>query len=281
VRSVYNNLLFNYSKLKLLLYQDSLYTNFLRAAELKTSGGESPLLEKVTAETRSMEIKTMLNQVRSDILIGRQNLAVLMNEKEAVNITDAELSKIDFTFSADSAALSSSPTVAMMKQQIAISKKETSLEKLQLMPDVSIGYFNQSNKELNNDHRFTGIQAGISIPLIFGSQTAKIQAAKINEQIAQTNYETYNSGVQGAFQNLLHEYQKQKYALDYYENKAVHQADMIIEQSGKSYMTGDIGYIEYVTNLDKALEIKTNYLQTLNDHNQSIIAIDALLGKTK
>ena len=33
-------------------------------------------------------------------------------------------------------------------------------------------------------------------------------------------------------------------------------------------------------NLDKALEIKLNYLITLNNYNQSIIAIDKILGKT-
>ena len=50
-------------------------------------------------------------------------------------------------------------------------------------------------------------------------------------------------------------------------------------QSGKSYLAGNIDYVEYVLNLDKALSIKSNYLQTLNDYNQSIIAIDKLLGK--
>jgi cobalt-zinc-cadmium resistance protein CzcA len=45
-------------------------------------------------------------------------------------------------------------------------------------------------------------------------------------------------------------------------------------------MAGDIDYVEYVLNLDKALEIKSNYLQTLTDYNQTIITIDKLLGKT-
>jgi len=44
-------------------------------------------------------------------------------------------------------------------------------------------------------------------------------------------------------------------------------------------MAGNIDYVEYVLNLDKALEIKSNYLQALNDYNQSIIAIDEILGK--
>jgi cobalt-zinc-cadmium resistance protein CzcA len=280
VKSVYFQLAYSYSRLKWLIYQDSIYANFLKAAELKTLKGESALLEKVTAQTRSMEIKTFINQARSDILIYRQKLQVLLNSKEPVSISDTILYKIDFAFITDSSAISNNPSLAMLKQQIEISKRETQIEKLQLMPDISIGYFNQSNKELSNGYRFTGVQAGISIPLIFGSQAAKIHALKINEQIALTNFEYYTTAVKGELQTLLQEYLKLKSSLDYYESTAIPQSDMIIVQSGKSYMSGDIGYVEYVINLDKALDIKSNYFMTLIEYDQSIISIDKILGKT-
>jgi len=280
VKSVYFQLAYSYSKLKLLVYQDSIYANFLKAAELKNLKGESSLLEKVTAQTRSMEIKTLISRAKSDVLIYRQKLQVLLNSTDPVSIYDSVLKKTDFVFVTDSSAISNNPSLAIMKQQVEISKRETQVDKLQFMPDISIGYFNQSNKELSGTYRFTGVQAGISIPLIFGSQTAKIRASKINEQIAQTDYEYFNSVVKSEFQTLLQQYLQFRANLDYYENTAILQSELIIVQSGKSYMSGDIDYVEYVLNLDKALEIKSNYLQTLNDYNQSIIAIDKILGKT-
>jgi heavy metal efflux system protein len=280
VKSVYFQLAYNYSKLGLLKYQDSLYTNFLKGAELKNIKGESPMLEFVTAQTRFMEIKTQIIQVKSDILIFQLKLQVLLNEKESVIIADTVLNKIDFSFLPDSSAISAKPSLAFLRQQIEISKRESLVEKLNLMPDISFGYFNQSNKEIDNNYRFTGIQAGISIPLIFGSQVAKIQATKINVQIAQNNFDYYNNIAHTEFQTLLLEYNKLKSSLDYYENIALKQSEMIIDKSGKSYQNGDISYVEFVLNLDKALEIKSNYLLTLNDYNQSIIVIDKFLGKT-
>jgi len=279
VKSFYVQLLYNYSKLKLLNYQDSLYDNFLRAATLKTSSGESPLLEKVTAETQSMEIKTLIKQVQSDILINKQKLQILINAKEPVVISDTELYKIGFAFSFDSSAIANNPSLAIIKQQIEISKRETQVERLKLMPDLSVGYFNQTNKDMDNAYRFTGVQVGVAIPILFFSQSAKIRANRINEQIAQNNFDYYNIVAQGELQTLMEEYSKLKSSLDYYENNAIKQSDLIIVQSGKSYLAGNIDYVEYVLNLDKALSIKSNYLQTLNDYNQSIIAIDKLLGK--
>ncbi len=281
VKSVYYQLAYSHSHLRLLLYHDSLNTNFLRAAELKSEKGESPLLEKVAVQAHAVEIKTLINHVRSDIVIYKQQLQVLIGEKSPLSIADTLLYKIDFTFIPDTAAISANPSLAMMKQQVEISRRETLVERLQLMPDISIGYFNQSNKELDNSYRFSGVQAGISIPLLFGSQAAKIKASRINEQIAQSNLEYYHSVVNGELQTLLQQYLQFKTNIDYYENTALPQADLIIKQSGKSYMAGDIDYFEYSLNLDKALEIKSNYLLTLNDYNQSIIAIDKIVGKTK
>jgi len=113
----------------------------------------------------------------------------------------------------------------------------------------------------------------------FFSQSAKIKASKINQQIALNNYEYYKSAVYGEFQTLLQEYLKFKVMLEYYEKTAIPQSELIIEQSGKSYRAGNIGYVEYVLNLNNALEIKTNYLKTLNNYNQSVIAIDKIMGK--
>ena len=71
-----------------------------------------------------------------------------------------------------------------------------------MLPDFSIGYFSQTMQgiqEVNGmprtfgaGDRFTGIQAGIAIPLWFGPYTSKTKAAGLNEQIAQTNADYYS-----------------------------------------------------------------------------------------
>ncbi|HBG69923.1 MAG: acriflavine resistance protein B [Bacteroidetes bacterium GWF2_43_63] len=281
VKSYYFQLLYNYSLLNLLNYQDRLYTDFLKAATLKNATGETPLLEKVTAETRLFEIKTLIKQVMADILINKQKLQVLMKEPNPVEIVDTALYEIDFSFVLDSSAIIANPGLAIMKQQIEISRRETQIEKLAFLPDLSVGYFNQTNKDLDNAYRFTGVQVGVSIPLLFFSQSAKVEAGKINQMISQNNYEYYLTTLKGEFNALIQEYLKLKTSLDYYESYANKQSELIIEQSKRSYMAGSIDYVEYVLNLDEALEIKSNYLLTLSLYNESIIAIEKLMGNAQ
>ena len=279
VKTIYSQLLFDYSKLKLLRYQDSLYSIFLKTAELKNTLGESPLLEKMAAETRAMEIKIQLQQLHSDILVHKRKLGLLINEKAPIEIAETELFKMTSDINFDSNSTQSIPSLQLMKQQVEISKREKQVEKLNLMPDLSIGYMNQSNKDLGEGKRFTGVQVGVAVPLIFFSKSAKVQAYKINEQIAQNNYELFEAGMKNEMQSLNSEFQKQKSTLAYFENYALKQAHLIIEQSGKSYLAGNIDYVEYVLNLDKALEIESSYLQCLNAFNQAVIELEKLSGK--
>ncbi|MEI7594768.1 MAG: CusA/CzcA family heavy metal efflux RND transporter [Bacteroidota bacterium] len=278
VKSNFYQLQYLLSNLKLLNYQDSIYTNFLKAAELKVEKGESPMLEKLSAQTRQMEIKTQINQVNSDIISSKNRLKALLNESNDFAIANTELKKESLSISTDSSAIANNPILALYQQQINISNLETKVERLKLLPEFSVGYFNQSNKDLKADYRFTGIQAGISIPLLFFSQSAKINASKINNQIAQSNFEYNKSMLFAEFQSLLQENVKYKTSLEYYETAAVPQADLIIYQASKSYAAGNIDYVEFVQNVDKALEIKSNYLQTLNQFNQSIVDIYKFLG---
>ncbi len=279
VKYNYFHLAFCLSELKLLLYQDSLYALFYKAAQQKNQKGESPLLEKITVETQLMTIKTLIDQTSANISIESKRLQILLNEKENISIAYSEFEKAKFSYIGDSSALTNNPLIALYEKQVKIAGIETKTEKLKLLPEFSIGYFNQSNKDIQPGYRFTGVQAGVSIPLLFFSQASRIKASKVNLMIAQNNLDYYKMEIFGDFQSLVQEYLKYKSCLDFYEKTALPQSELIIEQAGKSYRSGNIGYVEYVLNLDKAMEIKTNYLQTLNQYNLSIIAIDEIMGK--
>jgi cobalt-zinc-cadmium resistance protein CzcA len=158
-----------------------------------------------------------------------------------------------------------------------------------MLPDFNIGYFSQTiigNQEINgvsrvfgHDYRFSGIQAGISIPVWFAPYKARSKAAKINEAAARNDAESYNKTVTGNYRTLLDEYSKYSSSVDYYEKQAVPEAELIINQATLSYKAGALDYLDYVLTLDRALAIKQNYLDALNNCNQTIITIEYITGK--
>jgi len=289
VKQVYWQFVFLTSKQKMLIYQDSLYSGFLRAAELRAKSGETNRLEMITARSQSLEIKNQLYQVTSDIAISARKLMVLLNSRFPLTPSVTEVHRIDFALNPDSISVEQNPFLGYIKQQIEVSQIAKKLERSQMMPDLNVGYFSQTiigiqdvngvPRSFGKDSRFTGVQAGISVPLWVSPYASRAKAAKINENIARTNAENYTKLISGNFQSLLDEYNKYTSSVDYYEKQAITEANLIIEQATRSYKAGALDYLDYVLTLNRALAIRQNYLDALNNLNQTIIAIEYITGK--
>ena len=289
VKQVYWQLTYLYSKQKLLIYQDSLFSGFLRAAELRAKTGETNRLEMISARSQSLEVKNQLQQTIADVGIFRQKLQTLLNTEIALHPADTVLHRLESVSIPDSSALTANPSLGYMQQQVDVSRLEKNLERSMMMPDFTVGYFSQTiqgTQEVNgiprtfgSGDRFNGVQAGIAIPLWFAPFTAKTKAAKLKEQVASTNAEYYSKSLSGNYQSLLAENGKYNNSVVYYEKQAIPEANLIIDQATRSYKAGALDYLDYILTLNRALGIKQNYLDALNNYNQTIISIDFITGK--
>jgi len=273
----------------LWLYQDSLYSGFSRAAELRAQEGETNRLEMITARSQSMEIKNQLQQIKADLGIFNRQLQTLLNLDEAIAPADTLLKRIDYIPIGDSAVLRKNPSLSQINEQMEIAKLERKLEGSHAFPDFKIGYFSQTmqgTQEINGVRRtfgpgvrFTGFQAGIEIPLWFNQYTSKVKAFRIKEQEAHARADYFSKSLQGKYQSLMDEFVKYRSSVTYYETQALPEAALIIDQSIRSYKAGALDYLDYVLSLGRALSIRQNYLETLNNYNQTIINIEFITGK--
>jgi heavy metal efflux system protein len=289
VKQVYWQYVFLAAKQKLLFYQDSLYTGFLRAAELRAKSGETNRLEMITARSQSLEIKNQLFQVTADIGIHSRKLMILLNSSSLTIPAESNLHRINFSFLSDSVSVEQNPSLGYIKQQVEVSQIQKRLERGQMLPDLNLGYFSQTiigtqdingmSRYFGQGFRFTGVQAGISIPLWMTPYAARSKAAGISEKIARTDAEYYGKSIAGNYRSMLDEYSKFSSSVDYYEKQAVPEADLIIDQATRSYKAGALDYLDYVLTLNRALAIRQNYLDALNNVNQTIISIEYITGK--
>lgn len=289
VKSVYNFLEFLQAERNLLMSQDSIYTSFSNAANSRFKEGESNLLEKTTVETQLMEVKKLLTQNQSNILIYQSQLQALMNSSIPVKAEQKTFIKMELIIPDDSAAYAQNPYLLYLKQQIEISNKQKKVETAKVLPDFTVGYFNQSligyqnpngtDQYFGGSKRFSGFQVGVSIPLWFVPQTAKVKAAGLNQKVMESNAEQYQTNIQSQYTQYLQEYLQHKNTLEYYEKSALPNAELIIKQADKGFKSGEIGYVEYLQSIKTALTIKSDYLRSLNQYNQSIMQLEFLLGK--
>ncbi|MCM4156427.1 CusA/CzcA family heavy metal efflux RND transporter, partial [Gramella sp. AN32] len=288
VKAAYLRTVFLMENKRLLQRQDSLYGNLNKSSLMRYKTGESTKLESVTSAAQSMQIKNKLQQNEADLRIAQNRLQVVLNTKENISVKSTELIPSEINFDIESQSIEQSPFYAYLKQQLEVRKRETNVERNKVLPDIMFGYNSQTfngaqssglaNQNFSDDDLFSSFQVGVAIPIFPGGHRSKIKAAKIEEEIAQSQIELNQTQLQGELQNLLQEYYKLQGTLSYYQNEALPQAELIINNSEKSFKSGDVSYTQYLQNLTLANSIQTDYLNTLYQYNQSIIVIEALLG---
>jgi cobalt-zinc-cadmium resistance protein CzcA len=288
VRLAYINFQFSYEKIRMLNSLDSIYGKFKERAELRQQVGETSNLEKYAAQSKFYEIQLQIKQAKIDAKTNELALQQLLNTKETLEPADSALVKVSPDFSFDT-SLSNHPQTAFYEQQINVANAEVQLEKSKKLPDFSVGYYQQFlikgfnpakiNRNYTANTRVGGFQVGAALPLFFGAQRARVNAAKINITLAQAQAQAAKAELQTKYLTQYNEYLKQKEGLDYYEQIGLRQANEIIRISQLSYKLGEIGYVEYIQNLTLAFDTKLKYLEALHLYNQAIIELNYVNGK--
>ena len=114
------------------------------------------------------------------------------------------------------------------------------------------------------------------IPLLFFGQSSKIKASSIAREIAVEESKEYEVQLNIEYASLNAELIKQEKALKYYEDEGTVLADEILKTATLSFKNGEINYFQYILSLENAYQIKLDYLNSLNEYNQTVIDINYL-----
>ncbi len=276
VRSDYYQLLVAYRRAALLRRQDSIYRRAARAAKIRYQVGETNRLEQVSAEARSLELRNRLATLRVDIQVLERQLGQLLGSAQAVRF-DTTASAVAPLAPADTLALSadSNPQLGLLRQQAAVSAQQLKVEGLKRLPDVRVGYFNQT---INREKGFNVVQAGLAVPLLGGAQKARVAAARLGQQVATQQLTYAQNQLNTQLGTLRQQLARARASLDYYEQAALPQARLILNTAEKSFRAGDIEYVEYVVNTQPAWQIQKNYLAQIRQYNDLVVNVLALTG---
>ena len=289
VKYWFYQLLYLQNAKKQLLSLDSLYIDFMSASALRYKTGETNLLEKTTAETKRGELMLLVDQNARETVMAYAKLKLLMNTIEDFTVkADAEFLPLTLSNSFDTALVANNPSLKAMYQQAVIAEQNKKVETASALPDFNVGYFNQSligvqtingtDVYFDGSKRFQGFNVGISIPLTFFSNSAKIKSIDYKRQALVKEAENGKLLLQTQLQNAFQQYYQNLSQYNYYKSSALPNAEIIINTAKTGFKSGSIAYFEYLQSLQTAGEVQLNYLQAINQLNQSIININFIIN---
>jgi cobalt-zinc-cadmium resistance protein CzcA len=289
IRQSWNTILYFEKQNALLEKQNGLMQKFVKSATLKFQTGETSALEKTIAVSKQQELEQKIKQFKTQIAIEKSKLKTLLDLENDIEISDTTFVPIPFVVKMDSTLVKQNPVVQLANQQVKIAEANHKLEKSNLFPEFSVGYFLQSitgNQEVDgvtkyydNSPQFQGFSVGLSVPIFMGSTIKKSKAAQTNIEMEQKNANYINQQFKSHLEQQIEQLTTYQSLIDYYKNTAIPNADLIIKNATKSYQNGDISYVEYVQGIETATEIQTNYNEAINNFNQTIIAIQYTINQ--
>ena len=190
------------------------------------------------------------------------------------NFTPSLDNVVDKNIPALIASFENHPSIQMAEAAVKEQVAQTALEKNRLAPDFNLGYSNLSitgwqtpdgisQKYYAPSYRFGIVQAGVSIPVFNGAAKAKINAAKIKEEIAAMQKQQQLENLNRRLADVVSRFNAAKEAYEYYVSEGLRLSADNWNQAKKRLELGDISYAEYSL-------LQSQHLQVLIAHAETI-----------
>ena len=288
VKGLYYRLMYQTEQRRLNDTLISLYQNIMRAAEIRFKAGESNILETYNANTQLQEAIAQRRQWEEQIRTNLAQLNRYTNNFTTNGIEDTVLKEKPVVLQLDSAFLDNNPELNVLRSQIAIASKEIKVERSRLLPDFTVGYFNQSlvgtynvdgiSKYYGVGNHFQGVQAGIAIPIFSRPQKARIHAAEINQQRREAEVQAFYFGLHQRGALLLSDLRRLAIQIEYYRKTALPLAEVLIRTSQRAFQVGEMDYYQLTQSLNNANNVRRQYIEVLNQYNQAAIELELITG---
>ena len=242
---------------------DSVYTNFLKAAELRYKTQQTSKVEYLSASAKYKELMVNMKQAESEYLAALHILNQYLMYPQDVEISEAGQEweeTVTTAFSKDS--LNAVPLLNYYRQHLDVSKAEWKVEKANYLPKFDLGYSRQS---VDGTSGFYGWEAGISVPLLFFFQSGKTKAARLNYEITGQEYKQRELELNASYKELVSRYRVMSDVIVYYKNEALPLAAEQIEAANLGYRLGNLNYIEFIQNTESAIKTRQEYLSRLSE----------------
>jgi cobalt-zinc-cadmium resistance protein CzcA len=276
VKEAYFRWMHQISSTNLIMQEAELYEEFLRITRLHFELGESNLLEKTMAETKYAESQRKLLTSREQLKIAINFLNLSIYSEESYQPSQPELELYSIKFPEGTADRFYPYTFkGYFEQQVKQSNIELSIEKSRLFPEISAGYFYQSIEPVKN---LQGFQIGVSVPLWFLPQSARIKEARINREIAVNTASQQTYELEQTIDDLKIKLDQQFINVIYFRENALDQADLLIKMATLKLQKEEIEYTEYLQSITEAMKIKEEYLNTLLNYNLTALELEYFLN---
>ena len=294
--NAYNNIRYAREKFKLLQKQDSVIQQFHAVAKSKTNAGDVSSLDHINAHRMMAESEMKTVAAKNEYRTAQYKMAQLLNETfmvvpadeswEITETTVAKPTREPTRVASPTPLFVADNTTAMQlaNNMIAASESELKNVRNEGLPTISLeGKYQVLIKGLNpynierprfENGNFLAMAVGVNIPLCFGSQAAKVRAAKRGVEMERNNMEQLQRELQAEYYEKYNEWVNTKMLVEYYKESGLQQAAEMEQIASEAYRNNEINYVELMQNMQAATDMRLQYMDAVNEYNRQVMELN-------
>lgn len=287
VSACYYTLLHAVRTMQILQRQDSVYRHFAAIAAARYAAGESSQLERINADRLCSETAIRRQKAETDWRAAGLLLQALTNGGAYIVPADT-LAPLRLQQVPAALSFVQTPGGEMAAARVTAAERSLRLAKQGYLPDLNIGLTGQMVISGFNPYHvdrarfekgnFMAFEVGVSVPLFWGAQRARVKAARRDVALAETAQQQAAQQAARQYRDACNEVRRAAQVLAYYEGEGCSSAQRMARLAQTAYENGEIGYVEYMQNQQTAFEVQLQHADAVNDYNQAVIRLNYIGG---
>ncbi|WP_417290955.1 CusA/CzcA family heavy metal efflux RND transporter [Corallibacter sp.] len=241
---------------------DSIYSHFKTAVKLNYDVEAISRLEYLAANNQALQIANKKQQYESDYLINLQKFNLWISSGSDNLFTSA--STIDIPM----IDLENTNMLAHPEYVLAESQQAEALESYKVAKANYLPKFNLQGglQQVNGNSGFYSYQAGISIPLLSGTQKAKIKSARVNKEIAEIKTQYKQRELQALYQQTKRAYTTWKNSWEFYKASVLPYTKEQRKGALLAYKEGALNYTGFTQIMEDTLQSEVEAQQAFTQY---------------
>nr|WP_297307776.1 CusA/CzcA family heavy metal efflux RND transporter [uncultured Flavobacterium sp.] len=262
-----------YLNLKKQINQENIrvYSDFLNKANLRFEKGATNRTEVATAKIRLQKIENEGKAIQThidNIKIEFKNLLQLESEFELVS--ENEYFEIPLKSQSNQ-----HPLISLQEALLKESELKVEVEKSKRLPDVTVGYYNQSFKEINTN-RFQSFMVGVSVPIFQGSLKSGIKSAETSVKIQENQLQIQKNKWAQDIKQLLNEVETYNAIIASYKKTQLAEATALKQITEQQLLSGEINFLDWVILNDQIIDLQNQFADQLFTRNIKAVSLNYL-----
>ncbi|MGK7392855.1 MAG: CusA/CzcA family heavy metal efflux RND transporter [Candidatus Cyclobacteriaceae bacterium M2_1C_046] len=274
VKDAYADVFILKNELTFLEELDSIYQEFERAARIRYEVEETSKLSYLAAVNQVKQIALQHEQVQYDYNAALNQLNLWLVSDTTFTAVD----ELNFSYSLHPSEVTDNhPLLNQYREQVKLADLERKAARSEFLPEINAQYGRQ---QVGGESGFYQYQVGFSVPLFFLPQKGKVEAAKLQQQIAQQEFMRTQYEIKANYEDLIQQYQKWLSSWEFYQQEVLPLVREQRQAAVLSFRAGAIDYIAFIQNLKETIQTELQAQETLKNLLKSRFKLEYYQTKT-